>query len=110
MKDIPFSCAVERAERRRRLTAGVAAALMLLSILLSVAIFAKLGHHDCTGPNCSICAQLHTAEERLSGGGSKVLPAPEAALVFLSVLLHVSVPIHPLGHPTLITLKVELLH
>ena len=109
MKDIPFSCAVERAERRRRLTAGVAAALMLLSILLLVAIFAKLGHHDCTGPNCSICAQLHTAEERLSGGG-KVLPAPEAALVFLSVLLHVSVPIHPLGHPTLITLKVELLH
>lgn len=110
MNQNSFAQTVAQAEHRRRIIAGAAAALMMLSVLLSVTVLIKLGHHDCTGPDCSVCAQIHTAEERLTGGGAGPLHLFLTGLIILTVLLQISLPIQPQRRSTPVTLKVVLLH
>ena len=110
MKKSNWEQYVARAEHRRRIAASLAATLMLLTILLSITIIVKNAHHDCTGSDCSVCAQTADAVQRLSGcGGKELLPAA-ALLVCFSLLLRVPLPRIFLRYHTPVTLKVQLLN
>lgn len=95
--------------RKRKCIAMLCAAVVVLSMFLSVFYIAQEADHDCIGPGCPICAAIERCENaaRLFGSGTPenigapnifFQPAPEA-LIICSPLLVLS---------TLITQRVRM--
>lgn len=88
---------------KQRCAAWILLVGFLLAILVSLTFCAEEVHHDCTGADCAVCAQLKLCENILHAGkdGSGVqdirTPAPHfvlAALLSLcSPLLLIKTPI-----------------
>ena len=93
----------------RRQTALLFFAVLLLSLLLSVAFVFAEQHHDCTGEHCQICKAVANSVAFLKAEGSHtVLPAQAIRTahfpVVLQVLLHDAFAIER----TPVSLKVKL--
>ncbi|MCR5347606.1 MAG: hypothetical protein K6E38_07500 [Fretibacterium sp.] len=92
---------------KKRLGAGVLAALFVLVALFSVAFIAVEAEHDCTGEDCPICRQMAVCANALKFGLvlAVFVPAgPVAAAGSFAVRLADAVCLCL----TLITLKVKL--
>ena len=110
MDSMSFERLVERAKRKQRITAALAAAVMILSVLLSVSLILREARHDCTGSDCPVCACISGASQKLTGGGA-LSPSVFAALLSAFVLLFcLTLPSFPIQRKTLVSLKVKLLN
>lgn len=101
---------VERARRRQRITAALAAALMLLSVLLSVTLILRQARHECTGSDCPVCDCIGNASQKLTGGGTLPPCTFAALLTSFVLLLTLPLPSIPSQRKTLVSLKVLLLN
>ncbi len=92
-----------------KVIACIVAIIMLLSIMFSSFFIAEHLHHECTGEDCPICAELHIAE----GLVSTIKIVPFFAVALFAKLFMISTIKENYQKrdktDTLISLKVELL-
>jgi len=87
---------------------ALTALLLALVMILSVSFIALNAHHDCSGEDCRICAQLRACRDLLRD----LLPAGAVLLAAWMVIVLSGAPLSDdtsFAHPrTLILLKVKL--
>ena len=110
MTETEWSKYVAHAEGKRRTLSVIAATLMLLSVLLAMVLIVKNAHHDCSGLNCTVCAQTASAFQRLANCGGEQILLVSALLTIFCCPVSIPLPPSPVYRITLVTLKVELLN
>lgn len=93
---------------RNRITALAVAVIMLVAFVLSPIAISHELHHDCTGTDCAICAEL-AGNLSLTRGGSTPASTTTAATLVLIIVLAVLGEVRFSYAPiTLVSLKVRL--
>ena len=76
-----------KANKARRILAGVLGLALLLALVLCALCIAAEADHDCTGEDCPVCALVHQCENLLRQFGAA---AAATALIAAAALLCVS--------------------
>ncbi|MCR5770466.1 MAG: hypothetical protein K6G87_04435 [Butyrivibrio sp.] len=73
--------------RPKKAMAGIIGMLMIIAMLFSAFYISYEAHHDCTGEDCPICAQIQMCENTLHkiGGGLAFLVAVIVPVIFTFV-------------------------
>lgn len=95
-------------ESKKRISAVIVIALLLVTLLFSYTYMIENEHHDCSGEDCPICMEIEAAMQTISGMKA-VLTVPFIVALFC-VFTHICTVIYYSGctKDTLISLKVEL--
>lgn len=93
----------------KRISAALAAVLLVLVIFCSSVFIAVHGHHHCTDEDCAVCMELEQCRDSLNTLGASLPVIVFAAAVMVLFVILAAAAVKCLNGSTLISLKVELL-
>ena len=73
--------------KKYRICSLVVSSLLLLTLFFSmIFISEEMGHHDCSGENCPVCAVLEICINNVEKCGTVVIAAAVAAVIMITFL------------------------
>jgi len=92
----------------RRMIALIACVLFIVAFLFTTSFIFEHAGHDCEGRDCSVCAQINSAENILKQLSSAIIGVGFIAGCFILVSLQIRHIILSAGLSTLVHLKVKM--